>query len=63
MYINDLAMVMFTGIKHTADWFLASFKENEVASCEFSFDIGGGLFCLLTCIVCRQVSLIGQSNK
>jgi len=33
MYINDLAMVMFTGIKHTADWFLASFKENEVASC------------------------------
>jgi hypothetical protein len=35
MYINDLAMVVFTGIKHTADWFLASFKENEVASCEF----------------------------
>lgn len=32
MYINDLAMVVFTGIKHTADWFLASFKENEVAS-------------------------------
>lgn len=34
MYINDLAMVVFTGIKHTADWFLASFKENEVASCK-----------------------------
>ncbi|KIM88914.1 hypothetical protein PILCRDRAFT_3077 [Piloderma croceum F 1598] len=33
MYINDLAVVVFTGIKHTADWFLASFKENEVASC------------------------------
>ncbi|KZP28786.1 hypothetical protein FIBSPDRAFT_728388 [Athelia psychrophila] len=33
MYINDLAMVVFTGIKHTADWFLASFKDNEVASC------------------------------
>lgn len=32
MYINDLATVMFTAIKHTADWFLASFKENEVAS-------------------------------
>ncbi|KAJ3815643.1 hypothetical protein F5876DRAFT_30182 [Lentinula aff. lateritia] len=31
-YIADLAMVYFTGIKHTADWFLASFKENEVAS-------------------------------
>ena len=34
MYINDLAVVIFSGIKHTADWFLASFKENEVASCE-----------------------------
>ncbi|TFY73945.1 hypothetical protein EWM64_g10067, partial [Hericium alpestre] len=33
MYFNDLAVVMFTAIKHTADWFLASFKENEVASC------------------------------
>lgn len=33
-YISDLATVVFTGIKHTADWFLASFKENEVSSCE-----------------------------
>ncbi|TCD68299.1 exocyst complex component exo84 [Steccherinum ochraceum] len=32
MYIADLVIVVFTGIKHTADWFLASFKENEVAS-------------------------------
>ncbi|KAJ7610832.1 Cullin repeat-like-containing domain protein [Roridomyces roridus] len=31
-YVGDLAIVVFTGIKHTADWFLASFKENEVAS-------------------------------
>ncbi|KAI1791961.1 hypothetical protein LXA43DRAFT_1008616 [Ganoderma leucocontextum] len=31
-YIADLATVVFTGIKHTADWFLASFRENEVAS-------------------------------
>ncbi|RDX44306.1 hypothetical protein OH76DRAFT_1409275 [Lentinus brumalis] len=31
-YIGDLATVVFTGIKHTADWFLASFRENEVAS-------------------------------
>lgn len=31
-YIGDLAVIYFTGIKHTADWFLASFKENEVAS-------------------------------
>ena len=28
-YISDLATVVFTGIKHTADWFLASFKEND----------------------------------
>ncbi|KAJ3552494.1 hypothetical protein NM688_g4125 [Phlebia brevispora] len=32
VYISDLSMVVFTGIKHTADWFLASFKENEVSS-------------------------------
>ncbi|KAI0294697.1 Cullin repeat-like-containing domain protein [Multifurca ochricompacta] len=32
MYISDLAITIFTVIKHTADWFLASFKENEVAS-------------------------------
>lgn len=31
-FVHDLAMIYFTGIKHTADWFLASFKENEVAS-------------------------------
>ncbi|TFK68248.1 hypothetical protein BDN72DRAFT_769553 [Pluteus cervinus] len=31
-YVGDLATVYFTSIKHTADWFLASFKENEVAS-------------------------------
>lgn len=37
MYIADLAIVVFTGIKHSADWFLASFKENEVASCKFMF--------------------------
>ncbi|KAH8119727.1 hypothetical protein DFH11DRAFT_1556163 [Phellopilus nigrolimitatus] len=33
MYISDLATVVFTGIKHTADWFLASFKENDATSC------------------------------
>ena len=32
-FIGELAVVYFTGIKHTADWYLASFKENEVASC------------------------------
>lgn len=33
VYVGDLAVVYFTGIKHTADWYLSSFKENEVASC------------------------------
>jgi len=31
-YVGELAIVFCTGIKHTADWYLASFKENEVAS-------------------------------
>ena len=35
-YISDLAITIFTVVKHTADWFLASFKENEVASSEQS---------------------------
>lgn len=41
-YTGELAVVYFTGIKHTADWFLASFKENEVASgmqLSFSFSL------------------------
>lgn len=32
-YVGELSTVYFTGIKHTADWYLASFKENEFASC------------------------------
>ena len=35
-YIGELAIVFFIGIKHTADWYLASFKENEVASCKLN---------------------------
>ena len=46
-YINDLATTIFTVIKHTADWFLASFKENEVASSEWShFDLSMSTHCL-----------------
>jgi exocyst complex component 8 len=33
-YISELAISIFNVIKHTADWFLASFKENEVAGSE-----------------------------
>lgn len=31
-YISELAIVIFTSIKHTAEWYLASFKENDMAS-------------------------------
>jgi hypothetical protein len=34
-YIGELSVVFFTGIKHTADWYLGAFKENEVASGKF----------------------------
>lgn len=46
-YINDLAVVVFTGIKHTADWFLASFKENDMASGTFTVHSSLG-----TCSLC-----------
>jgi exocyst complex component 8 len=36
IYVHDLATVMFTAMKHTADWFLASFKENSMASSMWS---------------------------
>jgi exocyst complex component 8 len=32
VYVSELALVVFTSIKHTADWYLASFKENDMAS-------------------------------
>ena len=31
-YVTELAIVTFTCIKHTAEWYLASFKENDMAS-------------------------------
>jgi hypothetical protein len=34
LYIFDLAIIVFTAIKHTAEWFLAAFKENESTSCK-----------------------------
>ena len=32
VYVSELALVIFTSVKHTADWYLASFKENDMAS-------------------------------
>lgn len=31
-YVKELALVVFTSIKHTADWYLASFRDIEMAS-------------------------------
>jgi exocyst complex component 8 len=31
-YVHDLAIVVFNNIRHTADWYLAAFRENEYAS-------------------------------
>ncbi|KAB5594569.1 Exocyst complex component EXO84 [Ceratobasidium theobromae] len=31
-YVKELALIVFTSIKHTADWYLASFKDFEMAS-------------------------------
>lgn len=35
LYITDLAIVTFAGIKHTTDWYLSSFKDNKDASCTY----------------------------
>ncbi|KAI5991344.1 hypothetical protein EDC04DRAFT_2812211 [Pisolithus marmoratus] len=32
LYVYDLAVVVFTALKHTADWFLAGFVEHEMTS-------------------------------
>lgn len=34
-YVGDLSIVWFTGIKHTADWYLGSFRDNESTSGKF----------------------------
>jgi len=33
-YISELAIVCFTVIRHTSDWFMTAFKENRMASGE-----------------------------
>lgn len=50
MYISELAMVCFTLIKNTCEWYMAAFKDNSMASgalplpytTTFSADIAGG---------------------
>lgn len=38
LYIHHLAVVVFTAIKHTADWFLAGFVEHEMTSGESTLE-------------------------
>lgn len=33
LYIGELAVVSFMGVKNTTDWFTAAFRENGMASC------------------------------
>lgn len=40
LYIHNLAVVVFTAIKHTADWFLAGFVEHEMTSGESTLESG-----------------------
>jgi hypothetical protein len=32
IYISELAIVCFTVIRHTSDWYMTAFKENKMAS-------------------------------
>lgn len=34
IYISELAIVCFTIIRHTSDWYMSAFKENKMASGE-----------------------------
>ena len=32
LYIGELAMVVFTLVKNTCEWYMAAFKDNKLAS-------------------------------
>jgi hypothetical protein len=34
IYVSELAIVCFTVIRHTSDWFMTAFKETKMASGE-----------------------------
>jgi hypothetical protein len=41
LYISELAVVCFTVVRNTADWYMTSFKENGMASGEYRERRGG----------------------
>jgi hypothetical protein len=59
LYISELAVVCFTVIRNTGDWYMTSFKENGMASGELRWT------CCTTILaeLIRQASSLGQSNK
>lgn len=59
LYISELAVVCFTVIRNTGDWYMTSFKENGMASGELCWTWCTSFFAELIC----QASSLGQSNK
>ena len=44
MYISELAMVCFTLVKNTCEWYMAAFKDNRMASGAFVINFSGDDF-------------------
>ena len=61
LYIFDLAIVVFTAIKHTAEWFLASFRENESASRECIMHMASRY--LVSRPMCRPCSMVQRTDR
>ena len=53
LYVFDLAVIVFTGIKHTAEWFLAAFKDNQSTACKSFFLLSSPVVSCLTEVVSR----------
>lgn len=53
-YVKELSLVVFTSIKHTADWYLASFRDIEMAS---------GERCLTNVYSHANTSLFGRAGS
>lgn len=41
-YVSELAVVCFTVVRNTGDWYMTAFKENKTASgrCKISYNCG-----------------------
>ena len=60
IYISELAIVCFTVIRHTSDWYMSAFKENRMASGQLhSFFCG----CKLTSRLCDMGERAGRDVR